>query len=540
MQGRLGTLAAALAAATTFAVGVAAAPAGAALRWSAPETLSPGFPGTVAIDARGDVLAVWQRYFGGTDVRTYYAWRAPGGGWTEARQLPGAGARFALALTPLGRATAVWNDGGRIVSQDARPGGAFGGLELVASGVAPGAGVALASDDVGNAVAAWSVDTRSTRRNAGNTIFAATRPFGGRWSEPEAVSGDVAGGGPFVAVNAAGAAAVAWTTAENGYAELAYRQPAGAFGPPERAPLTGPAFPLWLAVDDDGRAVLGSASQILTNNPIRTQMATRSPLGGWSERFEFETGGSPETMLGEPDGSVTFLMNDANDREHPRVQFATRTRDGSVIGPETLATDRGSIEGAMNLRGDILAAWHQSPGIGRVEVSERAHGGRFAAPVAVSGPSAVEPEVALNDAGQAAVVWATDYASPQFQIAVREDPALPPLPFPPGVEVEVPAVPALDGDGDLVVPVACTSACEARPEAILAPGGGAKLRAAAGPARRLKARRRATLKVDFGSAGARAVRKALRARRKPVVYVSVRARGASPRPLTASRRIRLR
>src|SRR5918911_808781 len=209
----------AFAAATAALPLVAAAPAGAALRWAEPETLGAGFPGEVAIDARGDVLAVWQLGTDGQNLRTFYAWRPPRGDWTARRELD-APARFALALSPLGRAAIAWNDGhGRIVAAEARPGGPFGSERTIVSGV-KFADVDIEVDDAGNAVAA--------------------------------------GGGPFIATNAAGATAVGWMTVVGGLPELAYRPPAGSFGPPERSPLSGPTFPLHMAVDDTGRAVLAA------------------------------------------------------------------------------------------------------------------------------------------------------------------------------------------------------------------------------------------------------------------------------------------
>lgn len=373
-----------------------AAPASAALRWAKAETLAPGFPGTVAIDARGDVLAVWQRVVSGNKVRTFYAWRPPRGDWTEAREIDAPRTYgLALALSPLGQATIAWNDGsGRIVSAEARPGGAFGDEQVIASGVRE-AIVDIEADDAGNAVAAWLFDTRTGRQNSGATIFVATRRPGGEWSEPQDVSGDVAGGGPFVATNAAGAAAVAWITVVGGKPELAYRLPAGRFGRGESTPLTGPTFPLHLALDDVGRAFLSAGANAFTNDPFRTQVATRSPLGEWGERFEFPNGGVLETMVADPKGVLTFLMTESTKGgEQSRVQYAALAPNGSVAGPVTLAEDRSSIEGAMNLRGDLLAAWHGWPGPARVEVADRLLGGVFTPPVAISQEPGFEPEVA--------------------------------------------------------------------------------------------------------------------------------------------------
>ena len=550
MHGVRARIALALAlAAATMIVCFAAAPAGAALRWTKPETLmAGGFPGTVAIDARGDVLAIWMRNTSASTSETFYAWRAPRGKWTEPRRIdvsrPHGG--LSVALTPRGTATVGWMDSaGTVLVADARAGGSFDKPEVVASGVNTGGGVRLTTDDAGNALVAWADAIPTGRTNAGSTIFAASRRAGGKWSKPENLSGDVAGGGPFVAMNAAGAAVVAWMTNVGGLPEIAYRPPAGGFGAVERPPLEGPTFPINLAVDDTGRVHVAVASPAFRPGPVRTVMTARSPLGGWSDRLEIETSGAPSSLLVQPDGTANLLMNNFDDQNRPRVQFATRRPDGTVAGPVTLADDAATGKAAMNLRGDVLAAWAPPPeeqkAKGPVRVADKLSNlTAFAPPVSVSSSNGVFPELALNDARQAAVVWAAGgYTNPSFQVAVREDPTDPVLPFPPAVDVDAP-VPTIDGDGDLLVPVTCSGACTANASGIVATGGGDDLRRGSAKSRRLAAKRRTRLTLDFGSAGAKAVRRAIKAGRKPTVYLSVRARGKSPRPMTVSRRVRLR
>lgn len=529
-------------AATVAMAAVAPATAGAAMRWSEPDTLSPGTPGDVALDARGDVLAVFHRA-SESRLRSFYTWRPPRGRWTEPRELEGANGRVAMTLSPLGHATAAWNDGrGRIVAAEARPGRAFDRPEVVVSGIGSSNSIDLATDDAGNALLAWSYDTRSGRQNAGSTIFVATRRAGGAWSEPQDVSGDVSGGGPFVAMNPAGAAAVAWITIENGLPHVAYRHPAGSFGSPERVPIPGPSFPLQLALDESGRAYMSGPENVLGGGPVRTVLSVRSALGGWTDPTELARAGGLTTLLVEPSGHAHVLMDrtGANGRE---VALLTRRPDGST-SDVVVAEGRTGSTGAMNLRGDILAAWEhplEGDATGPIEAAIRPPGGPFSDALAISDPDAVQPRVALNDAGQAAAMWALGgYANPSAQVAVREDPKLPTLPFPPGVDVDVPGTPRLDGDGDLVLAVRCSRECTAKPRGVVVPGGEEKPASGEGKTRRLRSGRRGTLTVDFGTAAARAVRRALRAGRKPAVHVSVRARGSSPRPVTFSRRVRLR
>lgn len=527
----------------------AAAPAGAELRWTKAETLmAGGYPGTVAIDARGDVLAIWHRNTGAGSAETHYAWRAPRGDWTQPRQIvaPRMVGGLSVALTPRGTATAGWLDAaGNVLVAESRAGGSFDRPEVVASGVNRGGGVKLTTDDAGNALVAWLDVIPTGRMNAGATIFAASRRAGGAWSQPQNLSGDVAGGGPFVAMNAAGAGVVGWMTNIGGLPEVAYRPPAGSFGPVERPALEGPTFPLHLAVDDIGRVHLAVASPAFRQGPVRTVLTARSVLGGWSDRQELETSGAPSSLLVQPNGTVNLLMNNFDDRDHPRVQFATRRPDGTVVGPVTLADDATSGNGAMNLRGDVLAGWAPPPAgqtsQGPVRVADKLSNlTAFGPPVTLSSSDGVFPVVALNDARQAAAVWAAGgYANPSFQVAVREDPSDPVLPFPPAVDVDVP-IPTVDADGDLLVPVRCSVACTASASAILTTGSTDELRRGSAKPRRLAAKRRGRVSVDFGGAGAKAVRRAIKAGRKPVVYLSVRARGKSPRPMTVSRRVRLR
>lgn len=543
-RGRLtGILAAAVA---VVAAVPAATPAHAALRWSDAQTLGPRetFPNSVHIDARGDVLAIWHSRENNALAGTFYAWRAPRGKWTETRELnvPRTFNGLSVALAPRGQAVAAWNDGrGRIVAATSGPGGTFDEPEVVATGGGELGAARIAIDDAGNALLAWTGDADPA---VASGIVVATRRAGGAWSEPVELKGGGTGSAPSVAMNPAGAAAVAWMTSENGLPQVAYRQPAGSFGPAERPPLDrGPVFPLSIALDDAGRVHLAAPSAAFTI-PVRTRLVSRSPLGGWGEPHEFETGGSPAAMLVAPDGTVNLLMDNHEDREHPKVQHASVRPDGTAVGPTTLALDSAGSDAAMNLRGDVLAAW-EHPWVNTGGTIEAA-GKPAALPVfgpglPISDPTSVDPHVALNDAGQAAVMWAIGgYGNPAIQVAVRDDPKLPILPFPPAIGIDLPDVPAIDPDGDLPIDVRCAVSCKVTPRGVLAPGAGEDLRSGRGKTRRLKAKRRGSVTVDFGTAGASAVRAARAKGGKATVYLTVRARGKSPRPITISRRVRLR
>lgn len=542
--------------------------AGAALQWSAPKTLGEGYGGAgygsarknVHIDARGDVLALWHQgeVVDGESVKaTFYAWRAPGGRWTPVRQLgPAAPAPDGpvVALTPRGHAVALWQLRGTIFTAETNVGGEFGdGQALGRTNPDSAADLDIAVDDAGNALAAWQGnETRQPGPNgaSGWEIFTATRTPEGKWSDAQLLQNEQAVVGPDISMNAAGAAVIAW--AESVYnrppQRISYRPPAGQFGASELLPAEGFGIPT-VAIGDSGEAVVVTADIRFAGRQHpegNSLIAVRHPVGGWSEPVRFVTAEPPRGLSLAPDGSATMFMTDNTDRDHPQAQYVTRLPDGEVEGPVTVASNRFWSDIATNLRGDLLTSLTTPSFRGPVELAERPGRSATFGPPGPS-PGAVDSSrVALNDAGQAAISWVQEPPSvwsaepTRVRIAVREDPALPVLPFPPTVEIDAPDVPQLEEDGTFRIAVKCSTRCKAQSEGLLAPGGDAQLVAGEGPSKKLGAKRRGVLKVRFGREQFRSVRKAIRAGRKPWVSVSVRARGRSPRPTTVSRRIRLR
>jgi hypothetical protein len=543
-----------LTAAVALAIALAgAAPAQADLRWSEPQLLDTGAGSAyrVLIDARGDALALWTRPAPDGRSSTFvYAWRAPRGEWTEPRELGAARGGVSVILTPLGRASAAWQDAGnRLVVADARPGRAFGAPAAVATGLNPlGTAVTLAGDDAGNLVTAWLVDEcreeGAPEQGCGHSVRAATRSAAGAWSSPQWIERYTSGGILKAAVNPAGAGAISYMRANGSSAALSYRPPGGGFGPPEAPLLPSIALPD-LALDDAGRVTLLSPKGVLTGQPVTSVIVRRDPVTGWGEPGELPINGY-DPLLAEPDGTASVVAIQGRAQERLDVKHAALRPDGTVEGPTTIAEDGHSVDAAVNLRGDILAAWltpaGSDPSEWRLMASERRFGGGFSAPERIAGPGAGPALVALGDARQAAAIWSQGrYGLAEVRIAMREDPEAPELPFPPDVRVEAPSEPRLDSDGALRLAVRCSRACTATPAALLLPGTGAEPAAAKGAARKLKARRAGTLGVRFGRDRAKAVRKALRAGRKPWVSFTVRARGGgSPRPMIVSRRVKLR
>lgn len=87
------------------------------------------------------------------------------------------------------------------------------------------------------------------------------------------------------------------------------------------------------------------------------------------------------------------------------IRSVTRSAGGRWSRVWTLAGNgSGDVDLAMNARGQALIAWVES---GSVRVSTRSPAGRWSPPSLLSPPrdTALNPKVALNDAGAAVVIW---------------------------------------------------------------------------------------------------------------------------------------
>jgi hypothetical protein len=558
--GRLAALIGLLAAAGT------AAPAQGALRWSEPERLGPGTATNshVAIDARGTVLATWgQSGLEGSGFT--YRWRSPLGKWTAARTIP----RFAatggprISMTPHGEALFAYSDMSNDVSYvTARAGGAFSEPKSLGEPGERGV-LTFATDDVGNAVAAWVRASDSAIR------LATKRPgldFGPAQTIDVKPEGTFGSGWLSVAVNTAGAAVVAWSNhrqeadgSRTTTYRISYRPPAGTFGPPEDVPFgLRNGANQHVGLSETGEVVLAVQQQISDGSGGLTY-AVRRLVGGWSQHRELGPLAFVRNVFTEPTGGVSFLMQKETGRRpmYPGdgalerwVQFATHRLDGTLAGPNQISAADGRLPaGAMNLRGDLLAAWGvgsgPNSGSAHVAVAERPAGGSFGVEQIVSEEQGVfAHDVALNDARQAAAIWTSsrdpgDGRPYPVDIALRFDPKLPPLPPPPEVDIGKPTDPILDENG-IALPVECDQACTVEAGGLLLGSVSVEGRAKRGSKVRLEKERRGRVRVRFGAAAREAARKALAAGERPWVSVIVRAKGRSPRALFVSRRAKLR
>ena len=532
----------------------AAAPCAAAPTWSEPESISGSgfaFSPRVAMDAIGNTLVTWVERGPDGGYSSTYRWWQPGSGWGPIRQLPrGRGGIEDLEITPLGEASvlllAAPDNGGPVVIGvgTARPGEAIGEFETVTENAGSGFSARFGLDDAGDAIVAWRTWADPYQQDVPDPSFVATRRAGGRFGPPQHV-GDFRNGPHVAAINAAGAAAVAWGASEG--VSVNYRAPGGSFGPPEPSGLYGPTVDL--ALDVGGRLAITSATPYLNPGPeSRARYSTRSPLGEWSEARVLDAEGIVTDLFFDPRGALTFLTDQPppSGKDH-KARVITLRPDGSLDdAPLASGATRGQPAGAMNLRGDLFAAWVRprgEDGATEMVTRERGFAGGAFGPEVVVGQSALSSiATALNDLGQAVVAWSEDNGGGPgaLRAAVRDEPALRQVPLPPDVAIYSDPLASLDGDGDLLAPVRCDPRCKVRATGIVFPGGEAKPVAGSGKSKRLAARKRTRVKLDFGTEGAKAVREALAAGGHPWVSVSVSARGKSPRPFVVSRRFKIR
>jgi hypothetical protein len=210
--------------------------------WQQPQNLSTPGPNALgprlAIDERGDAIAVWRYAVGATHV-IQAAVRAPSGGaWLPAQRVSPAGDDAytpQVALDARGDATVVWRNRPyasrpvvRATTRAAASGRWHAARTLSALGGAASA-PQVAVNRRGDAVTVWQ---RRFRRSGITIIEAATRKGAiGRWAPPRRLSGsEGASMAPQVAIDARGTAAAVWTADVNRDTELfvqAATRPAG-------------------------------------------------------------------------------------------------------------------------------------------------------------------------------------------------------------------------------------------------------------------------------------------------------------------------
>ena len=287
----------------------------------------------------------------------------------------------------------------------------------------------VAMNDAGDVVVVW----RQKDGNGNNQIYKAER-HDGSWSGPADLSEHLSLAGtdafePQVAINAAGDVVVVWRQKDGngeGHVYKAERHD-GSWSTPANSDdylsVAGTsAYEPQLALNDAGDAVVvwrqkdGSAD-------IQTYKAERHD-GSWSKPANL---GDHLSVAGTDAEEAQVAMNADGDAVVVWTQddgsywqtYKAERHDGSWSTPANLA-DRLSLAGshtsdpqvALNAAGDAVVVWQQYDGNGVQQIykAER-HSGNWILPANLDdhpspgGADAFGPQVALNDAGDAVVVW---------------------------------------------------------------------------------------------------------------------------------------
>jgi PKD repeat protein len=186
-------------------------------------------------------------------------------------------------------------------------------------------------------------------------------------------------------------------------------------------PAAAGATPTWLAPSalsstsaefaDTAMGPEGGAAVTWLGPGQVVQVAASPPLGGFSAPLDLSPAGenrAPQVAV-DGAGDVTVVWYGSFGSNY-LAQVATVT-DGMPSSPVTLsATGKNAVfpTVAMNDRGDTIVAWTRGEGPGGiVQASFRPAGGAFGVPVSLSsgGETATDPRVAIDEAGDATVVW---------------------------------------------------------------------------------------------------------------------------------------
>ena len=396
--------------------------------------LQPGAGGVdVAANARGDTIVSWTRNAGGGTQAVQASFR-PAGGSFEPPQDVGTtdpcylfafgGATPEVALDAAGGAVILFpaiGDGGvgAVRAAIKPPGGSFAPAVDLATDVPTVDDIPrVAMNASGMAVAAWS------KRVGANTIVqASTRPPGGAFGP--AINLSAAGRNaitPRVAVNDAGATAVAWVRSDGTVDRAQARvRPAGqaAFAPARDLSATGAAgqdaATPDVAIDPRGVTTVVwsrvlAAGTLVQSRFLNAAGAVAAGIDDVSDDADDSVG--PSLAINDANTAVTVFRacpDDAGD--DCIVRAATRPAGGSFgdVEPISPPTDQNVFpKVVMDPAGTASAVFNPFSADEQALLTRRPPGGRFGAVQAVS-PAAgtsLMPSLAADSEGNVLVGWA--------------------------------------------------------------------------------------------------------------------------------------
>jgi hypothetical protein len=409
-----------------------AAPAQAAPAWLPPTDLSaPGRDASsaaVAMDDAGGTVAVWERQdTAGPNHNVQVSTRDPGGPFSAPVNLSLNSTNPQVAMTPSGEAIAVWRhfdvgSGNYVIQASTRPpGGPFTAPVDVAA--APTSAnvrdIGLAVNANGDTAAVWEQRDPGSPVTNTTMVMASVRPAGGSFSTPVTisplplVSGQDAEG-PRVAIDAAGDVTAVWRYFDgaHGVVQSATRPAAAGFS----APLNLSDNSQNAALPDVAMDSAGEAIAVWTRSNganFIVQQSSSSAGGSFAAPQDLSAAGQDAT-------NPRVAMDSAGEA----IAVWTRSNGASYIAQATIGTPAGSFsppadlsapggdaldpEVAMNGAGDATVVWRRFDGANYIAQAANSRlSGPFSTPVDLSAPGqdAVSPQPAIDSAGDATAAW---------------------------------------------------------------------------------------------------------------------------------------
>jgi hypothetical protein len=324
-----------------------------------------------------------------------------------------------VALDSHGDAVAVWEsfDGSEYAIEAATRSGLGGSWQvpvvLKMVGTMPSAGPDLAIDPQGDAIAIWPREEK--------TIEAAGRPAGGLFQKPETLSSTAqAQHRAEVGIDAAGDATAVWEEDIGGeiFTEASSKTVGGkwqtavslsaaggnANEPRVAVDAQGDAVAVWERFE--GEEIIEAASRPRSGSVWVKPVALTKPEPG-----KGEPAGQQVAIDGQGDAVAVWSRTNGT---HDFVEAANGRTSSSVWqSPITLSGPGATVEEApqvaVNDSGDAVVVWERSNGVHEIieGSSGSAAAGSWQTPVSISadGEEAGEPQVALDAQGAAIAVW---------------------------------------------------------------------------------------------------------------------------------------
>jgi len=221
-------------------------------------------------------------------------------------------------------------------------------------------------------------------------------------------------GAPSLAIAPDGTATAVWTRFNGATwsVQASTRRPGGAFGAPlDLATESGGTSQV--AVARDGTTTVAWTRPDGPNRSV--QVRTRPPGGVFGAPVDLKAAGvygtQPQLVVAH-DGTTTAYWA-ASDGSVVRVQASTRPV-GGAFGPvvDLSASDQSADYPSIGVAADgtATAIWVRNPydGAGIVQVSTRPPGGKFGAPVDLTGAGASAAQLAVAADGTTTAVWQLD------------------------------------------------------------------------------------------------------------------------------------